>query len=49
MGANGLLLLDENGGSEAMAGVMYKGKYFLVPARKKPPTVYAQAIFEVKN
>ena len=44
-GANGVLLIDGEHLEYRMAGVLYGGSQYLVPLRKDPLTIAAQAIY----
>jgi hypothetical protein len=45
MGANGILLIDDEHKEYTMAGASYQGDHYLVPVRRDPLTVAVQAIF----
>lgn len=48
-GANGLLLMAEEGTYDYRPGAGYKGTYFLVPLKWEPRTAMAQAIFVIEE
>jgi hypothetical protein len=49
MGANGILLVDEEHKEYTMAGASYQGGHYLVPVRRDPLTVAVEAIFVLKE
>jgi hypothetical protein len=48
-GANGLLLVLDGGGNDALATVGYHGKFYQVPIKSKPRTAMAEAIFVLEE
>lgn len=48
-GANGLLLMSEEGTYDYRPGAGYKGTYYLVPLKREPRTALAQAIFVLEE
>jgi len=45
MGGNGLLLKSAQGNYDTSVGAGYNGKYYLVPLKREPRTVFGQAIY----